>query len=196
MQITTDLRLAFPIRWSDTPDAKGQPVPLVWAYHTPISKDLFEANWRIIAATSTTLLKPGMSSAVLGIAALALKDAGRLDAAEYGVPEGVDAQAGGIATLLLGELRRLTIVLAPGLGGGYETIPVDQAIGRGIIDADDWSEAEASLVFFTCGCSMASRQRKAASALSLASVLRGSITSSGPTEFAASLTASTPDATS
>ena len=61
MKIEADLRLAFPVRWSDQLDEKGNAVPLVWAYHTPISKAVFEANWRIISATAATLLRPGVA---------------------------------------------------------------------------------------------------------------------------------------
>lgn len=186
MSLTTDLKLAFPVRWAENPDAAAKPVPVIWAYHTPISREVFEANWRIIAATSAKLLERGVSPSIVNIAVLALKDAGRIDAAEYGVPEGVDVAAGGMAIPLLLEIRRLTMILAPG-AAGYSMTPVDQAISGGIISADDWAEAEASLVFFTCGFSMAMRTRKETSALGLALILAGSITSLSPMDFAASL---------
>lgn len=195
MSLTTDLKLAFPVRWSVTADAEGKPVPLVWAYHTPISREVFEAHWRIVAATSAKLLQKGVSPSVVSIAVLALKDAGRADAAEYGLPEGLDAAAGGLAVPLLLEIRRLTMILAP-QPTGCVMQPVDQALANGIIDADDWAEAEKSLVFFTCGFSMAMRTRKETSALGLAAVLAGSITSLSPMDFGASLLTLTPVATS
>jgi hypothetical protein len=205
-RVTADLKLALPIRYtnravtrapgeSDDEWAKreGQTeiVPLVWAYHTPIARDVFEAHWRVISATSATLLKKGVSPSIVSVATLALKDAGRQDALEYGLVENASMADGGNAAAVLRELKRLTLVLSPG-PGGYEMFPVDVAIARGAIDAEDWLEAEASLVFFTCGFCLATRQRKALSAESLASVLEGSITSLDPSAFAASLNPSMP----
>ena len=42
---------------------------------------------------------------------------------------------------LLAELKRLTLVLAPGVGG-YEYLPVDIALQKQVINAEDWTEAE------------------------------------------------------
>ncbi len=190
MQISSTLNLVFPIRWSDKPDAEGNLTPLIMAYHMPISQAVFEANWRIISATAATLLKKGVGPSVVSIATLALKDAGRADAADYGLPEGLTIEAGGMAISLLAELHRLTTVLAPSTAG-YESLPVDIAIARNVIDADDWMEAESALVYFTCGLSSATRQRKAASASLLASALMGSITSSPISEYLGSLPTST-----
>jgi hypothetical protein len=185
MNLTQDLRLAFPVRWNDAGE------PTIYAYHTPISRDVFEANWRIISATAAILLKPGVSPNIISVATLALKDAGRADALENGLSEGLDFDAGGTAVALIGELKRLTLILSPS-SAGYEMLPVDVAIDRKVIDADDWAEAVDALIFFCCGWSIATRQRRAASADSLASVIGGSMTSSSPTAFAASLSPSTP----
>jgi hypothetical protein len=195
MVLNSALNLVFPIKWGEKPDPDDAEstitVPLVTAYHIPISQAVFEANWRIISATSAMMLKKGVGPSVVRIATLALKDAGRADAADYGLPEGASIEAGGSAVPLLAELRRLTTILAPG-PNGYEQLPVNIAIARNVIDEDDWQEAESSLVFFTCGLSLPMRQRKAASANLLASTLMGSITSSPVTEYVASLPTSTP----
>ena len=87
--------------------------------------------------------------------------------------------------------KRLTVILSPS-AAGYEMLPVDVAIERKVIDAEDWAEADDALIFFTCGWSIATRQRRAASADTLALAIGGSITSSSPTAFAASLNLSTP----
>ena len=201
--LTGDLRLAFPIRYAEMPvtrmaDEKdddwkrreGQTVlePVVWAYHVPVSREVFESNYRSLSAANMTLFMRGPAFAIEAgplIATMTLRDAARLDALESGLPFEGDPIAG-----LLGELRRLTTILAPS-PNGYSYEPVDIAISRGAITAEDWKEAESSLVFFTCGLWMARREKRESKRAVLASVLRGLNTSSTVTEFAASLQPST-----
>jgi len=184
-KIGADLKLVFPIRWADT--ARGSIEPLIWAYHTPISRDVFELNYRAISAANLTIFSKGVGFAAESgpiIATLALRDAARGDALES------LESAGDPATPLLGEIKRLTMVLAPS-PQGYDIVPVDIALSRGTIDAEDWKEAESSIVFFTCGLWMVRRERREMKRSALASVLQGSITSLPPTEFVASLATST-----
>jgi hypothetical protein len=207
MTINQDLKLVFPIRWGERAvtrmpgesdeqwkDREGQTTlePLIWAYHTPLSREVFESNYRAIAAANMTLFSKGIGFAAESgpiIATLALRDAARSDALENGI-----AIAGDPATPVLAEIRRLTMILAPS-AQGYDNVPVDVALSRGVIDAEDWKEAESSIVFFTCGSSMARRERREAKNSALASVLRGSMTSSAPTEFVAGLQDSTAEKT-
>jgi len=189
MQLNAALNLVFPIRWG-TADANGVRPVTVWAHHSPISRDVFEANYRIIAATNMAIFARGVGYAAESgpiIATLALKDAAQQDALEHGTD---------VASIpLLAEIKRLTAVLAAS-GAGYEMLPVDQAIARGAIDAEDWSEAEASIVFFTCGSWMARREKREEKKTALALVLRGSISSLLPSEFADSLATLTATETS
>ena len=187
MKIDAALNLGFPIRWSEKVDAQGALIPLVWAYHTPIGREVFEANYRAIAATQLEIA--GKGSIGQRIATLALKEACKNDALEHGLEPPANPA-------LLGEIRRLTIVLAPTDAAGYELLPIDQAIARGVIDAEDWSEAESALVFFTCALSLVRRISREPIARTYALVLRGSITSLPPLEFVASLPTSTPAETS
>ncbi|ATF87572.1 hypothetical protein [Burkholderia gladioli] len=170
----------------------------VWAYHTPISRAVFEANYRVLAATKASISSRGVYYAMDAgprVAALTLRDEGLKDAEARGM---FDAQGKPIdesAPALLAEIKRLTTILVPS-AGGWDNVPVDAAIASGKIDAEDWSEAESAIVFFTCHCSMAKKADRARIARSTASVLRASITSSPPMEFVASLQKSTPEATS
>lgn len=185
MQITADLNLAFPIQFDDKGEA------LIWAYHTPISTVVFQANYRIIAATQHELFKKGVAyAATLGprLATLTLMDMARADAEERGVSEEM-------GTAFRADLKRLTTLLAPS-PEGFNSVPVDVAISRGIITAEDWEEGESALVFFTSAFMTAPRVRRARVAEASALVLGGSITSLAPTEFAASLPTSTPTETS
>lgn len=208
MTVNQDLKLVFPIRWAERSVARmdgesddawklregtRELVPAIWAYHTPVSRDVFEANYRAIAAANMTLFSKGIGFAAESgpiIGTLALRDAARADAIENGLE-----LEGDPATPVLAEIKRLTMILAPS-AQGYDTVPVDVALSRHVIDAEDWKEAESSIVFFTCGSWMARREKRDVKKSALASVLKGSITSLGPTEFAASLATSTKTETS
>ena len=196
MKIDAALNLVFPIRSQDVeqtdPAHPGRPIlkriPLIWAYHTPISTEIFQANYRIIAATKAAIYGKGTSYAAdVGprIASLLLRDFGQTDAAEWNVEDHAPA--------LLADLKRLTYVLAPGKDG-FEQLPIDVALARGTIDAEEWGEAESSLVFFCASSSMASRSQRQAFAEAVASVLMGSTTSLGALEWALSLPQSIPAA--
>jgi hypothetical protein len=181
MQITDTLNLALPVGDGLT------------AHHTPISRAIYEQNYAVINATKAALSRKGIHYQMGSgprIANLVLKDEGLKDAKER---ESVDANGNVIderTTALLEEIKRLTTILAPGVAG-YENLPVDVAIAQGKIDAEDWSELEASLVFFTCHVMPARKLNRAGISKATASVLDGSITSSSPMEYAASLPTST-----
>ena len=183
MQITSDLRLTFPIKWNDAGE------PTVYAYHTPISRQVFELNYRLIGGTLAMLQSKSVGTNVVDVATLALKDIGRRDAREWGLPEGLSVEDGGMAVPLLAELKRLTSIIAP-TPEGSRSIPVDKALQANLISAEDWEEAEAALVFFTAGFST-KRRNLASVAADLASPLGGSITSLLPMEWIASWPTST-----
>jgi hypothetical protein len=176
-------------------DGKDTPVTSVriWAHHAPISRAVFEANYRILSATKAELSSHGPHYAMHvapQIAALTLKDEGTKDAEARGLYDAQGNPRDESAPALLAEIRRLTMVLVPG-SSGWDLIPVDTAIASGKIDAEDWSEAESAIVFFTSHWSMARKVDRARVARSTASVVRASITSLSPMEFAASLPTST-----
>ncbi|HQT24971.1 MAG TPA: hypothetical protein PLK99_00030 [Burkholderiales bacterium] len=191
MQLTDDLRLAVPLR-SDDAGVK------IWGYHTPISREVFEANYRILAATKAALSSKGIMyqmDAGPQIATLILKDEGRKDAEERGMLDIHGEPTDGGASALLAEIKRLTMALVPG-ASGFEWVPIDSALRSGVLDADDWDEARSAILFFTCLYAICPKREKAKRAQAAAALLRGSITSSSPTEFAASLPTSTTAETS
>ena len=179
MQVNAALNLVFPIRT----DSDGNPI--VYAYHTPISREVFEANYRVIA--DTQVLISGKGRIGISIATLALKDA----AAQYAREQGLDFQS----VPLLADVRRLTQVLAPG-SNGYAPMPVDVALQTQVIDADEWAEAESAIVFFSCAFSLVPKNAREGLANALASVMKGSITSSTPSAFSSSLQLATTNVTS
>jgi hypothetical protein len=187
MEINSALNFVIPIRLADDGE------PLVWAYHTPISTEVFQTNYRIIAETNARIWGKGLKYAATAgarVAALTLLDVAKDDAREYDTPD--QGQA------LLAEIRRLTIVLAPALGAervgptGFQPFPVDVAIQRRVVDREDWEEVQAAIVFFTVGYAMSKRAKRAAFCEHIASLIGGSTTPLKPMEFAASLLISTP----
>lgn len=169
MQITDSLNLAIPF-------GNG-----MVAYHASIARTVYEANYAVLHATLAAMSKRGvhyLRASGPSIANLVLKDEGKREATERGEQDTTPA--------LLGEIKRLTNVLVPG-AGGYELLPVDTAISQNKLDAEDWSELEAQIVFFTCLVQTAKKSDRVMVAASAASVMDGSTTSLVPMEYAASL---------
>jgi hypothetical protein len=165
----------------------------VYAYHTPISREIFEANYRVLAATKSALATKGshyLMSSGPRIAALTLKDEGRKDAASRGLFDEHGNMLDDDTAALFAELKRLTTMLCPG-PSGWDLLPVDTAISAGKIDSEDWEEAASSIIFFCCHYAMARKADRETVARGTASLLGSSITSSNPMEFAASLPTST-----
>jgi hypothetical protein len=161
----------------------------LWAFHTPISRAIFEQHYRVLAATKSVLASKGahyLWSSAPRIAALTLRDEGMKDAAargsfgEDGKPKDDETPA------LIAELKRLTMVLCPG-HHGWDMLPVDAAISSGKLDAEDWEEEASAIVFFTCNYAMARKADRETTAMAYASPIGASITSSSATEFAGSL---------
>lgn len=181
MKITADLKLVVPIYI----DESG--APILQAYHVPISREVFEANYRIISATHAAIFDRGAHHAAITgpvIARLRMKDEGMADARMNNMTGdgGVDA--------LFAEIKRLTTILAP-CSTGWDMLPVDTAIMRKDLEPEDWDEVLSKIVFFTCAYAMVTRQRRNEMAGAIAGMLAGSITSSSLTEFVAGLPRST-----
>lgn len=189
MHINDSLNLVFPIR----SDEKGV---RVYGYHTPISNEVFEANFIILAATKASLTSKGIHYLMDSgprIAALTLKSEARKDAQERGDMDKDGEPSAASAHALLAELKRLTMIVAP-TPNGWDSVPVETAIAQGVIDKDDWAEAEAALTFFTCHYALTKRSERRKVIPATASVLMGSSTSSTLSEFLGSLQTSTQDA--
>ena len=179
-QINADLKLVVPVKL----DAEGEPV--IYAYHNPIPREVYEVNFRLLRDTKVSLIgtSPRHAFAARGDASLYLREAGAAMAADRGL------EGDGGASTLLAEIKRLTTVLAPG-AQGWQMLPIDTAIQAGAIDADDWSDAENAIVFFTAWTAGTPRREAPAAAMLAASLMDGSTTSLPPMEWAASLQTST-----
>ncbi len=159
------------------------------AFHVPISREVFEVNYRILAATKAALSSKGIyyqMDAGPRIASLTLLDEARKDAEERDNTDDEGQGRDTAARAILAEIKRLTTVLCPG-PAGFDPLPVDAAIQGGHIDTDDWREAESSLVFFTCLYALAPKARRAETAEAVASILQASTTACSLSEYASSL---------
>lgn len=191
MKVTSDLRLAFPVGFS--PDGEVR----LWAYHTPVSMDVFEANFRIFAATKQAIFGKSFGYAYESgprIARLELLDAAVSDAIERGaVDERGAAKSNGPA--IIAEIQRLTQFVAPS-SSGFEVVPAMVAVSRDILSREEWEEVESAIVFFTVVYVMSKIAVRPKIMESVASIFGGSMTSSQPLEYVASLKPSIADAPS
>lgn len=161
----------------------------IYAYHSPISREVFEANYRLIAAAKAELSSKGvvyMMDAGPRIAALTLREESRRDAEQRG-DEDIGAKS------LLADIRRLTTILCP-TAEGWKMLPVDSAIQQDFLDGEEWSEVESQIVFFTFHYAMSKKAQRKKNCEAVALVLKGSITSLSATGFIDSLPTSTKDA--
>ncbi len=159
------------------------------AFHVPVTREVFEANYRILAATKAALSSKGIyyqMDAGPKIAALTLRDEARKDAEERGDTDDNGVGRDVMAKAILSEIKRLTTILCPS-AAGFDMLPVDAAIQGGHIDADDWREAESAIVFFTCLYALSAKAMKTKTAEAVASILQGLTTSSSLSEFCDSL---------
>jgi hypothetical protein len=173
--ITDDLNIVIPV--SET----------CRAYHTPISEEVFEASFRVIAATHAALFSQGVEysqSVGTRIAALTLKDEGERLAKKREEPGDFGA------TAVLADIRRLTNILAP-TKSGWDMFPVEAALEQNIISAENWKEAEAALIFFTCPYVIARPKQREGIAKAISGILGGLVTSLNITDYIDSLATST-----
>jgi len=157
----------------------------VYAYvHSmPISREVFEVHWRLLAHTFTSIAQLGIAIGPR-MSYVALKDTAKALAALS------DGDADKLVLPLMNELQRLgNVVLAT--DKGWETIPLSQAIDGKLIDPDDAQEALSAVVFFTAAWHMQPRATRAAFATGGARVWGAEISSLSVTAFAASLPTST-----
>ncbi|OYY59033.1 MAG: hypothetical protein B7Y55_01095 [Polynucleobacter sp. 35-46-207] len=163
------------------------------AYHLPISRDVFELNYKLLAAVKSELAGKGVHYQMMSgpvIAKLALLDEARKESASNGNIKPDGSPDDSMARSFISEIARLTTIIAPS-SNGFDIVPVETAINSGRLDKDDWDEALSSLIFFTCHFAMASKRDKKAVADATASLLSASITSLSCSEYVSSLRKST-----
>jgi hypothetical protein len=96
---------------------------------------------------------------------------------------------------LINEIRRLTNVLMVS-ANGWETVPLQQCIQSKMLDAEDVSEVENAVIFFTFLSHLTERPLRKLAQIGGSGVLGGLATSLNCTEYSASLGTSTAPASS
>ena len=131
MKISRNLNLIIPVR---TEKGNG------WVHATPISKEVFKEHFFILSKTFSAIFSEGLG-VVAGprIACLMLE---RISS-DMNIWDGEK----GVRNTLVNEIIRLANLGYPAEGKGYDTIPLDMALERGIVEFDD---VAGELVFFTC----------------------------------------------
>ena len=140
MKIARNLNLIIPVR---TEKGNG------WIHATPISKEVFKEHFFILSKTFSAIFSEGLG-VVAGprIAFLMLERISR----DSNIWEGDK----GVRNTLVNEAIRLANLVYPVEGKGYDTIPLDMALEREIIDLD---EVAGELIFFTCVSSINSPEQ-------------------------------------
>ncbi|EPO2360021.1 hypothetical protein ACT7JS_001379 [Escherichia coli] len=140
MKIAKNLNLIIPVR---TEKSNG------WIHATPISKEVFKEHFFILGKTFSAMFSDGLG-VVAGprVAFLMLEKI----SCDSGIWEGDK----GVRNTLVNEIIRLANLVYPVEGKGYDTIPLDMALEREIIDLD---EVAGELVFFTCVSSINSPEQ-------------------------------------
>ncbi|HAU9132019.1 hypothetical protein AW116_01585 [Escherichia coli] len=140
MKISKNLNLIIPVH---TEKGNG------WVHATPISKEVFKEHFFILSKAFAALFSEGLG-VVAGprVAYLMLEK----------VAKNSDAWDGekGVRNTLVNEIIRLANLVYPVEGKGYDTIPLDMALDREIVDLDD---VAGELVFFTCVSSINSPEQ-------------------------------------
>ncbi|HDD9388475.1 TPA: hypothetical protein PBQ32_002263 [Escherichia coli] len=140
MKISRNLNLIIPVR---TEKGNG------WIHATPISKEVFKEHFFILSKTFSAIFSEGLGVVARPrIAYLMLERISRDSNAWEGDK--------GVRNTLVNEVIRLANLVYPVEGKGYDTIPLDMALEREIIDLD---EVAGELIFFTCVSSINSPEQ-------------------------------------
>jgi hypothetical protein len=179
MRIDRKLNLIVPIDVGN-----GQ---TIYVHSMPISRDVFQKYHLVIAKAFASMYQQGLG-AIAGprIAAMLIRDA----AASIGEDMTVDVERG-----LMAEMRRLSNILALGKGG-WEAVPLQEAVDRGTIEEDDADEVENAIAYFTLASSMHRKADLKEHFAGAWSLWGAHVTSSTIMEYAASLPTSTAPASS
>lgn len=177
MKISRNLNLIIPVR---TEKGNG------WIHATPISKEVFKEHFFILSKTFSAIFSEGLG-VVAGprIACLMLE---RISS-DMNIWDGEK----GVRNTLVNEIIRLANLVYPVEGKGYDTLPLDMALERGIVEFDD---VAGELVFFTCVSSINTPEQTEQIMLAVSGMWNSRTSSLSLTEWIASLPTLKPVASS
>ncbi|EHL9093967.1 hypothetical protein KFA88_005126 [Escherichia coli] len=168
MKISRNLNLIIPVR---TEKGNG------WIHATPISKEVFKEHFFILSKTFSAIFSEGLG-VVAGprIACLMLE---RISS-DMNIWDGEK----GVRNTLVNEIIRLANLVYPVEGKGYDTLPLDMALERGIVEFDD---VAGELVFFTCVSSINTPEQTEQMMLAVSGMWNSRTSSLSLTDWIASL---------
>lgn len=176
MKIDRKLNLVIPVEREDGTS--------LWVYVTPIRKEVFETYYLVLAKTFSQLARSGLDPrSGPSVAALMLRDVATntmrdTDTNWWDGDDGVGGKTG-----LLAEIVRLSNCLV-GTDGGWQTVPLQDALDRKLVTDDEKAEVMNLLAFFTASSLVAPKQDRAILVNGMAAIYRLEITSSTFTEWA------------
>ncbi len=160
-----------------------------YVHSVPISTEVFETYWRVLSKTYSTIYSEDLT--VIGgprVAYLVLKEIAQGDSIWN------DGKGGGVELGLIGEIMRLSTIVAPaaalgrqGDARGWASLPLATAVARNLIEPQSFAELRNTLVFFTAISAMQRRPHRLQTLSVISGLWAASPTSSNSTEFAASL---------
>lgn len=167
MKIDRKLNIVIPIET----ETNGR----ILVHSAPISRDVFEQFYLELGKVFTQCFD-SVSQAHLALSAPQLAyPALKKMAMDAGTWENVKRG-------LINEIVRLTNVLIAG-DKGWETLPLDIAIKREILDEDEESEVLSAIVFFTSICRVAPKELRTSFLEMAGSIRNWELTSSDSTEY-------------
>ena len=162
----------------------------LYIHSTPISRDIYKANYRVLARTFAQMQADGVTVAAgPGIARLALESVSREMGQSERDPEGIWPH---VQREVVNEIIRLTNVAVPTADKGYESMPLSTAYAREIFDTEDRDNIEGTLAFFCLEASLHPRDLATAMLSHVGGMWGFRVTSLRFTEFLSSLPISKP----
>lgn len=179
MKVDRKLNLVVPVERDDG--------TTVHVHATPISRETFHQHFLTMAKAFSSIYTNGLGiTAGPRVAALMIRKV----AADIGPNELTAVESG-----LMAEMKRLSSVIVPN-NGGWLPMPLDEAIAREVITADDADEVENAIAFFILASAMHKRAEAAIIVDEAVKLWSASTTSLSSTAFAGSLGTSTPPVSS
>lgn len=160
----------------------------LYVHSTPLGAEVFDSFFLPLAKTFAAINGEGLG--VLAgprVAAHVLKAV----STRLGIWESDDPADATVKIGVMAEIRRLTNVFVPGLTG-WQMLPLDTVVSNKTIDAEDASEVENIITFFTVIWLMHKKGVREQVMTGAAELWGGQLTSSSCTAFRDSLPTSTP----